>query len=183
LSLRPKHILCLTACLLLALGIGTFAPTTAKAELLDFGDLIEGNSWAQPFNESGVGNFDTIEVFMISDGDFFEAPGFYNFNNGSWSIEDPFTDVATYVKATGSDVTSLKFNIKFYGSKSNPLTFDFLAWNDGTLLEAARANWNGRWSFSAAPAENYVPEPATMLLLGTGLIGLAASGRKKFRKL
>ena len=36
------------------------------------------------------------------------------------------------------------------------------------------------WLLVAAPAN--VPEPSTLLLLGSGLVGLAGFGRKKFKK-
>ena len=39
----------------------------------------------------------------------------------------------------------------------------------------------GSSTYSGSPVAS-VPEPATMLLFGAGLIGLAGLGRKKFKK-
>jgi hypothetical protein len=50
--------------------------------------------------------------------------------------------------------------------------------NSGSLIRTTFSCGNDLITGKAAP----VPEPATMLLLGTGLVGLAGFGRKKFKK-
>lgn len=51
-----------------------------------------------------------------------------------------------------------------------------------TLAEGIYTIFSGTAAFAYAAETNPVPEPATMLLLGTGLIGLAGVGRKKIFK-
>ncbi len=163
-------------------------PLFVSASPVPVGDPILDNSWYQAFNESGVGNFDMMEVFMMSSGDAFESPGFANFTNASWNV-DLFSPA--YVEATGNPLNNLTFNIWFEGSTSNPLTFDFLAWEGDVLKEWATATWTGSgWSIVANSTANYdlsthnraVPEPSTLMLLGAGLVGIGIFRRKMFRR-
>ena len=81
-----------------------------------------------------------------------------------------------------------RFNIRFAGSKSDPLTFDYVAFNGLNIVNTAHIVWTGSgWSITnygtKSPYWNptrgqVVPAPAAVVLAAGGL-GLAGWIRRR----
>jgi len=81
---------------------------------------------------------------------------------------------------------TFSYNIDF--TTAGLYAFEFIGWEQGGQFENHlywREYGTSSWSFITSEVlftYNPIPEPATMLLLGSGLAGLAGFRRKKFKK-
>jgi hypothetical protein len=172
---------------------------SAFADLIAIGDPVEGGSWAQRWQESGVGNFDALAVQMMTTGDSFEhntaRASFSSFSSGSgWSLlfentpQTPLPQYPTIASASGPAVTLLQWDLQYSGSKSgNPFSFDIVSFRGDDIVDAAHISWNGAgaWTITPyAPSEGWnpsreaIPAPAALVL---GAIGLGLAGWIKRR--
>ena len=148
--------------------------------------------YVQPWTENGVymgvtRTWDKEEIFLKTPGNW-TGTGLSGFSAAGWSAAPALIN-PQYALATGPLYNpTVSGNFSYTTSSTNqtdPYIWDMFLWNGATLVGVQRSTWTSSgWVYvdltATPPAENRVPAPLppTLLLLGTGLLGLIGLRRK-----
>jgi hypothetical protein len=169
-------------------------PCIARAELIPIEEPFAVGSWAQRFQEAGIGPFDkmTIAIDQATPTASFLDPAFRTLSTSALALIDPGWNVVTSTdgktaSVSGAAVDQLYFDIAFADAIELPVTFDFAAYLGDYLLMTAVVSWNSpehpaTWNI-VSTEEDIIPVPlpsAGFAAIGTlGLLTLGARCRRQ----
>ena len=151
--------------------------------------FVAGSAFALPIIDGPAGPFNDMDVYNFAGGPVTLDAGTYNLlftlsgeTHGGWDASGPATDYFYIHYDLGSTsenfsyipgLGTLSIEIPISVDLATDDLFNLTAWSDTTS-----PNHQEIWNLDGASLSE-TPEPATMLLFGTGIAGLAGISRRR----
>jgi hypothetical protein len=144
----------------------------ANADVIATGAGTVTGSWTQAWIWQGT-TITSFEFDMLP-GSAWEHP-IHDFSNG-WTATG-FS--STVITGAGAADVNFGYSTDFVTNMNQPLSYRWYGFSGSTVIDQGVASWDGSsWSYVS---ETATPEPASLILLGSGLLGIGSTLRKKFQ--